>query len=102
MKALRDPEAPERWAATLDEELRSAFEAAVAGAKGLRLRDQGDARMRFSAKNGVTVDLRVDPKPNGKSSLAVQNMKLRAAGEIDRYRAAWKEAFAALARQLAG
>ena len=100
VRVLRDPKARARWTATLDPELRTAFEAALAGPKGLREREQGGARMRLKAQSGVTVALYLDPKPNGKSSLVAQNMKLEAAADIDRYRATWKEAFAALDRQL--
>jgi len=58
--------------------------------------------MRFRAPSGVTVGLWLDPKPNRKSSLVVQNMKLAAAADVDRYRATWKAAFAAVSRQLEG
>jgi hypothetical protein len=100
VKALRDSRARARWMGALDPELSRAFDAAVAGAPGLREREQGGARMRFKTASGVTVALYLDPKPKGKSSLVAQNMKLAAASDIDRYRATWKEAFAALGRQL--
>jgi hypothetical protein len=35
---------------------------------------------------GITVALYLDPKPDGRSLLVAQNLKLRAAHEIDRYR----------------
>jgi hypothetical protein len=102
VRALRDPGLRTSWAGALDPELRSAFEAAVTGPKGLRERDRGDARMRIKAASGVTVDLYLDPTPNGKSRLVAQSMKLAVAADVDRYRAAWKQAFTALGRQLEG
>lgn len=102
VRALRDPRARARWTATLDPELRGAYEAALAGPRGLRERQQGGARMRLKAAGGVTVALYLDPKSNGKSSLVAQNMNLKAAADVVRYRATWKEALAALGRQLDG
>ncbi len=100
VKALRDSRARAQWTGVLDPELRRAFEAAVRGAKGLREREQGGARMRFKTASGVTVALYLDPKPKGKSSLVVTNMKLRAQADIDRHRTAWRSAFDALSRRL--
>ena len=97
----RDPGARALWAATLEPELRAALEAAVAGPAGLRERERGGARLRLKVASGVAVALSLDPKPNGKSSLVAQSMKLEAAADIVRYRATWKEAFAALGRQFA-
>lgn len=95
--ALRDPRARKIWAAALDPQLRGAFDAV---AKSLKARERGDARLRFKTPGGITVALYLDPKPDGRSLLVAQNMKLRAAGEIDRYRATWKTAFNALSKHL--
>lgn len=102
VKALRDARARGVWAAALDPDLLRAFEGAVGGAKGLRKRERGDARLRFKAPSGVTVALYLDPKPEGRSLLVAQSMKLRGAGDIDRYRSAWKQAFTALGQHLGG
>jgi uncharacterized protein YndB with AHSA1/START domain len=102
VKALRDARARAAWAAALDPELRRAFAAAVGGAKGLRERERGDARLRFKAPSGVTVALYLDPKPDGRSLLVATTMRLRAAGDIDGYRSTWRQAFAALAHRLGG
>ena len=100
VKVLRDSRVRAQWTGALDPELRRAFHAAVGGAKGLRERERGDARLRFKTANGVTVALYLDPKPKGKSSLVVTNMKLRAQADIDRHRTAWRSAFDALSRRL--
>jgi len=97
-KALRDSKAG--WAAALDPELRSGFQAALAGAKGLRERGRGGATMRFKSAGGVSVALYLDPKPNGRSQLVAQNMKLAGPAGVERLRSDWKKAFAALDRQL--
>ena len=66
---------------------------------GLRERGKGSATLRFKAASGVTVVLYLDPKPKGKTQLVAQNMKLRAAGDVERLRSDWRKAFASLGEQ---
>jgi hypothetical protein len=56
--------------------------------------------MRFKTAEGLTVALYLDPKPDGRSVLVAQTMKLKSQGDIARLRAAWKPALAALAKHL--
>jgi hypothetical protein len=99
-KLLRDPKL--RWTSALDAELRAGYEAALAGPRGLRARGKGSATLRFKAASGVTVALYLDPRPEGKTQLVAQNMKLGAAGDVERLRADWKKALAALGQHFEG
>ena len=100
--ALRTPKRRAAWAKAMDPELRQALEAALAGPKGLRLRDKGDARMRFRTPRGVTILLSLDPRAKGRSALVATNMKLKAKADVERCRAAWRPALEALSRHLGG
>lgn len=99
--ALRDPRRRGAWLEATEPWLRRDFEAALRGAMGSRLRDRGDARLRFRAGT-ATVDIRIDPKPGGRASFVAQNMKLRAREDVDRYRSAWRKALDALSLHLSG
>ena len=99
-KTLRDARAG--WTSALDPALRAGYLAALAGPKGLRERGKGSATLRFKGADGVAVALYLDPKPDGKAQLVAQSMKLRSAGDVERLRADWRKAFAALAGQIEG
>ena len=99
VKALRDSRARSAWAGSLDPELRHALGKVV---KGLRERERGNARLRIKTPGGVTVALYLDPKPDGRSLLVAQNLKLRSVGDVDRQRKTWKQALAELAKHLGG
>lgn len=99
-RALTDTRRRASWLGATEAWLRKDLEAALAGAKGLRLRDRGDARLRFRTKT-ATVDVGIDPKPGGRASFAARSMKLKAKEDIDRYRTAWRKVLEALSRHLA-
>lgn len=99
--ALRDGRRRASWLSGAEPWLRRDLEAALASARGLRLRDRGDARLRYRTET-ATVELRVDPKPGGGASLVAQVMKLKERDDVERYRAAWRQVVGALARHLAG
>ena len=63
--------------------------------KGFVMKPNGEARYRYKW-NGMTVQFNLYPKGPGKTSIVAQQMKLRDAGEVERYRALWKTAFTAL------
>ena len=102
VRALRDPRQRGRFFSKLDADLRAGFESALAGPKGLRERAPGVARMRFRTKNGLTVVLYLDPKPNGRSVLVATNMKLEGKDEVARLREAWRPPLEALRAHLEG
>ena len=99
-RALCDTRGRASWLRGTEAWLRKDLEAALRGAKGLRLRDRGDARLRFRTKT-ATVDLSIDPKPGGRASFVASNMKLKAKEDIDRYRTAWRKVLETLSRHLA-
>ena len=64
--------------------------------KGFITRPDGQARFRFKWDE-MTVQFNLYPKGPGKTSIVAQQMKLRDAGDVERYRGLWKAAFAAIA-----
>lgn len=100
-KALDDAQRRGVWLEAAAPWLRRDLEAALRGVKGLKVRDRGDARLRFRTET-ATVDIRIDPKPGGRASFVAQNMKLRAREDVERYRSAWRQALDALGLYLGG
>ena len=90
-RVLRDPRRRSAWLEAAPPWLRHDLEAALGGTKGLRLRDRGDARLRFRTK-AATVNLGIDPKPGGRAAFVARNMKLKAKEDVERYRSAWRKA----------
>lgn len=92
----------EQWLGTSAPDLLRALEAGLAAprSKGVRVRDRGDARARWSA-DGVTVELHVIPKPNGRTSVTLSTTKLADASAVETHRAAWRQALSALKAHLA-
>jgi hypothetical protein len=86
-----------RWLAAAPDLLR-ALDAGLAApkSKGVRVRDGKDARLRYTS-DGVTVEVRLDPKPDGRTTVVVDTTKLRDAAAVERHRAAWRAALTALA-----
>jgi hypothetical protein len=87
-----------KWAAAADQALVAALAAALdaPSSKGFIVRPDGQARVRYKW-DGTTVELRLTPKPGGKTSLVVQHMKLPSADSVETRRAEWRAAFQAIA-----
>lgn len=98
VKAFTDAKTRNKWAIDADAGLIKAFEAGLkeAKSKGFITRPDGQSRFRFKW-DGTTVQFNLYPKGPGKTSIVAQQMKLRDAGEVERYRGLWKTAFTALA-----
>ena len=98
VKAFTDAKKRKRWSVDADAELAKALEAGLKDpkSKGFITRPDGQARFRFKCGD-TTVQLNLYPKGPGKTSIVAQQMKLRDAGDVERYRGLWKTAFAALA-----
>lgn len=99
--ALRSPETRAAWLADADPELvrtlRAAFQSPKA--KTFVVREKGDARLRFKWGEG-TVELRIDPRPNGKASIVADNTDLPGPEAVESRRAAWSAALDSLRRHL--
>jgi hypothetical protein len=98
IKAFTDAKRRRGWSIDADPGLVKALEAGLkeSKSKGFVTRPDGQSRFRFKW-NGTTVQFYLYPKGPGKTSIVAQQMKLRDAGEVERYRGLWKTALAALA-----
>ena len=98
VKAFSDAKKRKVWGINADAGLVKALEAGLkdSKSKGFITRSDGQARFRFKW-DGTTVQFNLYPKGPGKTSIVAQQMKLRDAGEVERYRGLWKTAFTALA-----
>jgi hypothetical protein len=103
VRAFGDARRRGRWLESADSDLARALEAALArpGAGALAVRKAGYARMRFRWE-GTTVEIRVNGKPKGTSTIVADNTNLPGAAAVETRRRQWRAALAALARQLAG
>jgi hypothetical protein len=101
IKALTDPKKRKQWAIDADAGLVKALEAGLKDpkSKGFITRPDGQSRFRFKW-DGMTVQFNLYPKGPEKTSIVAQQMKLADAKAVDRYRAVWKSAFAAMAAAL--
>lgn len=99
--ALRSPETRAAWLADADPELVRTLRAALQSgkAKSFVVREKGDARLRFKWGQG-TVEVRVDPRPNGKASIVADNTDLPGPEAVESRRAAWSAALDSLRRHL--
>jgi hypothetical protein len=98
VKAFTDKKKRKVWSLDVDSGLVEALEAGLkdAKSKGFITRPDGQARFRFKWE-GTTVQLYLSAKGPHKTSVVAQQMKLRDAAQVERYRGLWKTAFAALA-----
>jgi hypothetical protein len=98
VKAFEDAKKRKEWSIDADAGLVKALETGLKDpkSKGFITRPDGQARFRFRW-DATTVQFNLYPKGPGKTSIVAQQMKLRDAGEVERYRKLWKTAFAALA-----
>lgn len=89
------------WSKGVDRALIQGLAAALAApaSKGFVLRPDGLARYRYKWGD-TTVEFRITPRPGGKTSVVVQQMKLASAGAVEERRAQWKDVLTALAKQL--
>ncbi len=100
-RALIEPRRRIHWTAGVDAELVKTLGRGLAGpsAKGVIVRPDGQGRFRY--KWGETaVQGMLLPKTGGKVSLVVTHSKLSDAAAVERQRAMWRTALAALARFL--
>ena len=103
IRALASAEGRRRWLAEADPGLTRALRAALQGPKRseLAVRPKGDARLRLRW-GASSVEIRIDPRPGGKSSIVADNSNLPEPRLIEVRREAWKTALDALRRHLAG
>ena len=96
VKAISDAKKRKEWAIDADPELVKALAAALKDpkSKGFITRPDGLARYRYKW-DGMTVQFYAVPKGE-KSLVTVTTMKLPGADAVEKYRALWKAAFAAL------
>ena len=102
IKAFTDARRRRQWIGGADPALVKALAAALTDklSKGCVVRPDGLGRFRYKW-GGTTVQFYLEPKAAGKVSLVVQHTKLANAEAVDKRRAEWKQAFAALAAYLA-
>jgi len=102
IKALTDTRRRRQWTSEADPALVKALSSAVAdkSSKGFVVRSDGLGRFRYQWDD-TTVQFYLEPRAGGKVSLVVQHTKLANAAMVDKRRAEWKQAFAALAAYLA-
>jgi hypothetical protein len=100
--AFSDPRKRREWTEGIDADLVRALGAALDGkaAKRFVTRPDGQARIRYKWGD-TTVQFYMLPKPGGKVSVVVTNMKLASSAQVEERRAAWRAALAALAQALA-
>jgi hypothetical protein len=98
VKAFTTAKKRKEWSRDADPALVKALEAGLKApkSKGFITRPDGQARYRFKWAD-TTVQLNLYPKGPGKTSIVAQQMQLRDAGDVERYRGVWKAAFTALA-----
>ena len=98
VRAFTDSKNRKEWGIDADAGLVKALEAGLKDpkSKGFITRPDGQSRFRFKW-DGTTVQFNLYPKGSGKTSIVAQQMKLRDADDVERYRGLWKTAFAALA-----
>ena len=101
VKALSDPKQRKRWSANADPALVKALEAGLKSpkSKGFVMKPNGEARHRYKWDD-VTVQFNLYPKGPGKTSIVASTQNLAGAESIEKYRALWKAAFAALSQKL--
>jgi hypothetical protein len=99
-RALADRRRRTAWLADAPVDLEAALDAALAGAKSVRVRERGDAVFRYRT-DAVLVAIRIDARSDGRSAFVAQTMGLASPADVDRHRAAWKTALAGLAQHLA-
>lgn len=100
--ALSDPRTRRQWAKGIDPDLVRALGAALNGkaAKRFVTRPDGQARFRYTWGD-TTVQFYLLPKPGGKVSVVVTNMKLASPAQVEERRATWRAALAAVAQATA-
>jgi hypothetical protein len=101
--AVCSPERRAAWLANADPELVRTLRAGLLTekAKTFVVREKGDARVRFRWGKS-TVEVRIDPRPNGKASIVAANMDLPHAEAVEPRRAAWSGALDSLRTYLSG
>jgi hypothetical protein len=99
--AFADKRRRARWMKTLDPELTATLSAALTapGGKGFVRKSNGHARCRYGW-GGEVVEIYVLPRPDGRSSLVVQHLKLPSRDALERRRKQWRGAVSAIAAHL--
>ena len=97
VKALSDTKQRKRWSAKADAALVKALEAGLKSpkSKGFVMKPNGEARYRFKW-DAMTVQLNLDPKGPGKTSIVATQQKLAGPEAVEPYRAVWKAALSAI------
>jgi hypothetical protein len=99
---ISEPRRRRAWTGGMDEDLVRALSAALDGksAKGFVTRPDGLARFRYKWGES-TVQFYLTPKPDGKVSVVVSNMKLPSADAVEERRTKWRAVLAAMAKAVA-
>jgi hypothetical protein len=98
VRAFTDTRRRERWLEAADAELGGALTAALksTSSKGFVIRTDGLGRYRYKWRT-TTVQIYAIPKGGGRTSVVVTHLRLLDAGAVERSRADWRVALAALA-----
>jgi hypothetical protein len=101
--AIVNPRKRRQWMSGLDADLGRALAAALDGkaSKGFVVRPDGQARFRYKWDETI-VQFYTTPKPGGKVSVVVSNLKLPSAAHVEARRAQWRAALDALAHAVVG
>ena len=87
------------WLDSADDGLRSSLRRGLkAPSRGVTTRADGLARLRYKW-DGTTVEMRIEPRPQG-ASVSIGNMGLAGAAAVERRRAQWRTALSALKTSL--
>ena len=91
------------WIEEVDRDLAAALAASLAGPEGkpFVIKDNGTARHRYKEGRAL-VELHLEGRPGGKTSMVAVSSKLADAGAVDRHRSAWRGFFARLHGHLTG
>lgn len=101
IRLVGDAKERARWLKEADPTLVRAMSAAFTGekAKGLRTANPKRARLRYRWEPGV-VEIALEPRPGGKSSIVAANTELPDLGLVEKRRALWADALDGLRRYL--
>jgi hypothetical protein len=101
VRAFADPKRRAKWLPRADSELSAALVAALeaTAAKGFVVRPDRQGRFRYKW-NDTTVQFNLLPKGEDRTSVVVTHLKLPDVGAVEKRRAQWRSALAALASTL--
>jgi hypothetical protein len=102
-RTLSDPRRRRQWLRGVDPGLARAMDAALSGpqARKVDVKRADYARLRYPW-DGSTIEIYINGKPNGKTSVAASNTRLAGPADVDHRRAVWAQALDQLRERLTG